>query len=80
MIFPMLKFLKEQSVRTCTIIVPLIFPRPVWWPFLMHHCKQKVFLGKKGDKRVLKIPTKKGFIIDEKGLKFDLLVARVMFP
>ena len=80
MIFPMLKFLKEQSVRTCTIIVPLIFPRPVWWPFLMHHCKQKVFLGKKGDKKVLKIPTKKGFIIDEKGLKFDLLVARVMFP
>ena len=77
MIFPLLKFLKEQNVCKCTIVVPSMFPRPIWWPFLMDHCKEKVVLAKKGDIRILKIPSKKGFVDDEKGLKFDLIVVRL---
>ncbi|XP_062591418.1 uncharacterized protein LOC134252891 [Saccostrea cucullata] len=79
MIFPLLSLLKEKNVKHCTMVLPIFQEKPVWWPFLHAHCISKTVLGRKGDVRVLKVPTSKGFINDVKGLKNDLGVFRLQF-
>ena len=79
LVFPLLKFLKEQRLQQCTVILPRPYPLPIWWSFFIDHCIQKVVLGKQGDVGILNIPSKNGFVEDIKGLKFDLLVTRLSF-
>lgn len=35
LIFPLLNFLKSTGVRLCTMVVPLSYRKPIWWPFLL---------------------------------------------
>ena len=52
---------------------------PIWWPVLNSHVSASVLLGKPGDRRVLYIPTKKGFIRDKIGLKHEMRAFRLHF-
>lgn len=73
MIAPVLKFFEECEVRHCTIVVPDMRPRPAWWPALQGRIRDTIVLGRKGQVGVLFVPSKKGYIKDDFGLKWDLL-------
>lgn len=79
LVFPVLCLLKEQKVKRCTIIVPIVHPRPVWWSLLVDYCESYLMLGEKGDKTILLIPSKKGYISDKIGLKWELRACRMNF-
>ena len=79
MIFPVLAFLREQRMSGCTCVLPDFQPRPQWFP-LLEDCKvSSVVLGEKGDRGVLRVPTKRGFVEDGKGLKWSLIAYRLSF-
>lgn len=60
------------------MIVPLSYPKPIWWPFLLSCRHDSLVLGRKGDKNVLLIPSKQGFTPDTKGLVWDLEASRLL--
>lgn len=78
LIFPLLCFLEEQGV-SCTLIVPQMTPVPMWWPKVEKSSVSSVVIGRKGQKGVVKVPSKKGFIVDEVGLRWPLVAFRVSF-
>jgi hypothetical protein len=78
LIFPVLNFLEEQGVA-CTIIVPKMIPLPIWWLKLESYSVGCICLGLKGEKGVVKIPSRKGFVLDSVGLKWPLFAFRVSF-
>lgn len=78
MIFPVLKFLVEQGVA-CTVVVPKMNPLPIWWPKLEIYSVGSVCLVLKGEKSVVRIPTKKGFVVDLVGLRWPLFAFRLSF-
>ena len=51
----------------------------IWQPIIQAHCEKSVLSGKLGKKGVIKIPSKKGFFLDNKGLKWDLVAYRLSF-
>lgn len=79
LIFPLLCLLEEQGVSRCTLVVPELKPIPVWWPKLMSYSVGSVCLGEKGEKGVMLVPSKKGFVYDSFGLSWRLLAFRVSF-
>lgn len=60
-----------------TIIVPEIYPRPLWWPELMARSANRVVIGVKADLNVLLSPTKHGFA--PISCPFTLWACRVSF-
>lgn len=78
LIFPLLCFLKEQSV-SCTVVVPELYPVPMWWPMLTSCSSTSILLGARGQKGVVKAPSRKGFVVDEFGLRWPLWAFRVSF-
>lgn len=78
LVFPVLSLLREQGI-SCTIIVPEMRPLPIWWPILKYYSVESVCLGMKGDKGVVKTPSKRGFILDKVGLRWSLFAFRVLF-
>lgn len=78
LVLQILCLLKEQNVKECTMVIPVIQPRPVWWPMISSNVSY-ILLGVKGDKNVLQIPSPKGFMFDKKGLKWELRAYRVKF-
>ena len=78
LIFPLLCFLEEQGV-SCTLVVPQMSPVPMWWPKIERSSVGSLIIGKKDQKGVVKIPSKKGFITDEVGLRWPLVAFRVSF-
>jgi hypothetical protein len=79
LITPLLKFLEVRKVTVCTMVVPLIIPRPVWWPLLSSRVVGSVKLGEKGDRETLIVPSKQGFIQDKVGLRWSLIAVRLQF-
>ena len=79
MIFPLVSFLKEQHVRGCTLVAPLLQSFPIWWPILQSYCIRSVLIGRLGEKCVIKVPSKRGFVLDNEGLKWDLEAYRLSF-
>lgn len=79
LILPVLSFLEEQKVKGCTMIVPEMYPYPVWWPKLCRFSASNFCVGKKSELGVVKIPTKKGFVVDNRGLKWALYAHRLVF-
>lgn len=61
------------------MVVPLSYPKPIWWPFLLSCRHDSLVLGRKGDKNVLLVPSKQGFTPDTKGLVWDLDSSRLLF-
>ncbi|CAG2202351.1 unnamed protein product [Mytilus edulis] len=76
LIFPLLCFLKEQSV-SCTVVVPELYPVPMWWPMLTSCSSTSILLGARGQKGVVKAPSRKGFVVDEFGLRWPLWAFRI---
>ena len=37
MIFPVISRLKEQGIRYCTLVAPVLDTVPIWWPVLQAH-------------------------------------------
>jgi hypothetical protein len=60
-----------------------VFPcddvKPVWWPVLCNSLMDHFIIGKKGELNVLLLPSKKGFVCNKVGLKYDLWAARLSF-
>lgn len=79
LIHPVLLFLKEQKVGLCTCVLPLIKIVPVWWPLVQKHVIQSLELGARGDKGVIRVPSRKGFITDNKGLRWQLVAFKLLF-
>ena len=78
LILPILCLLEEQKV-SCTVVVPKIQPLPLWWPKLETHSTGSFCLGEKGQKGVVYVPTRKGFVHDGVGLRWALFAFRVSF-
>ena len=78
LIFPVLCLLEEQGVE-CTIVVPEMIPIPIWWPMLKKYSTASMRIGGKGQKGVIRIPSKKGFVLDETGLRWPLIAFRISF-
>lgn len=51
----------------------------LWWLFLVDYCESYLMLGEKGDKIILFILLKKGYIFDKIGLKWEFRVCRMNF-
>lgn len=79
LILPILCLLREHRLPRCTLVVPSMTPKPVWWPLLMSFCIASIKLGGKGDKNILMCPSKLGFTHDRVGLKWDLKAYRMDF-
>lgn len=79
MISPTLKFLVQSNVWRCTIVVPVLSPKPVWWPTLLRYTVDSFLVGLAGERGILRIPSKSGFVGDMKGLSWDLLASRLVF-
>ena len=59
LVFPLLKYFEESALRQVTVILPSIFPRPVWWPMFCFYSQSSQVLGEFGEKGVLYFPGKK---------------------
>ena len=77
-IFPLLSFLKEQKV-VCTIVVPELYPVPIWWPKLRDASVGSFCIDKTGQLGAVKIPSKRGFISDRVGHRWPMFAFRVSF-
>ena len=78
LIFPLLSFLKHQGV-SCTIVVPELKPLPLWWPALRNSSPESLYLGLRGQKGIVKVPCKSGFVLDNVGLRWPLIAFRLKF-
>lgn len=79
LILPLLAYLKEQNVKHCTMIVPCMVNKPVWWPVFYRFLVDYFVLAKKGDNGVVLFPSKKGYVTSKFGLAFDLWAAKLTF-
>ena len=70
----LIKFIVEEKFR-CTVVFPDFSPCPSWFPFLVDNSEQIIVIGFKGDRGVLRYPSKHGFISDKRGLPWNLLCA-----
>lgn len=78
MILLVLKFLEEHGVA-CSVVVPKINALPTWLPKLEINYVGSVCLGLKGEKGLVRIPTKKGFVVDLVGMRWPLFSFRLSF-
>ncbi len=76
---PLLCYLGAAGAKRCTLVIPDLVPRPVWWPLLTSMSADRVVIGRKGQKGVILVPTKRGYVPDEFGLKWDLMACDVVF-
>ncbi len=72
-----LSYLRESRAQSCTLVVPDLVPRPCWWPILKKWATGSIILGNKGQKGILWVPTKKGYVQDNFGLRWDLLAFKL---
>lgn len=63
----------------CTIIVPMMEPLPIWWSELLANSVGPFCIGVNGEKEMVKIPSKNGFVLDDIGLRWPLFAFRVLF-
>lgn len=76
MVIPLLKFVVENDIL-CTIIVPIDQAIPIWFPAYFRSINDAFIIGHKGQKGILKIPTKQGFVHDKYGLSCNLWAIRI---
>lgn len=68
-------FIRQEGL-TCSLVFPLTFPIPAYFPVVTMHAVEIVALGGCGEKGIVEYPSKTGFTPDKKGLPCPLLVAR----
>jgi hypothetical protein len=54
---------------SCTLVVPEFKPIPIWWPRLVSNSIHSVCIGEKGEKGMIMVPSKRGFVYDSFGLR-----------
>ena len=64
---------------SCTLVVPEFKPIPIWWPRLVSNSIHSVCIGEKGEKGVIMVPSKRGFVYDSFGLQWRLHAFRFSF-
>lgn len=79
MVAPILSFFKERHLGVCTVVLPVWAVKPFWWPMVELWAKHTLVLGMKGEKGILKYPSKKGWVLDSWGLPCDLVAFRMTF-
>ena len=57
---PVLQFLYRFGIPF-TVVVPVNFPRPSWWPELMARSSAGICLGALGDMGFLQAPSRSGY-------------------
>ena len=78
-ISPVVTYLQESGVSCCTVVIPDMYPRPVWWPVVWAKVTKFFVLGESKEKGILEIPSTKGYISDSKGLTWRLYVCKLLF-
>ena len=71
----MVPHLLRYAIRESLPLTLLVFkesPCPLWWPILVAHSLKMRKIADKGEKHVILLPSKQGFIPDEKGISADL--------
>ena len=77
LVLAVIKFIIENNL-TCSIVIPVGCITPSWMPSVGMFVKDAFVLGHAGQKKVIKLPTKKGFVHDKFGLKHNLWVLRII--
>lgn len=57
----------------CTVIVPIDDATPVWFPAFSPSINDAFVIGHKGQRGILKIPTRQGYVHDKYGLSCNLM-------
>ena len=78
MIEAVLLFVASMGIP-CTFVAPTIHPCPIWWPLIHQYKISTLLLGVRGQKGVLSFPSRKGYVRDKRGLKWDLVAYRLSF-
>lgn len=75
----MLSKVAEKFLYVQSCILRYSQPVPVWQP-LVERCKiSSVVSGWQGEKGVIRVPTKNGYVLDKKELKWALTAYRLTF-
>ena len=73
---PAIKFIIENKL-TCSAVIPADYVTPAWMPSLSDRIQDAFLIGHKGDKGVINVVSKKGFVDDKFGLQNNLWVIRI---
>ena len=76
LILPVLRFIIESGI-CCTVVVPSVANMSIWLPSFQEYITDAFIIGFKGQKNILRYPTKKGFVDDKFGLPWNLWVLRI---
>ena len=76
LLVPLIKFIDECRID-CTVVIPAYDITPVWMPVVADMTQDALLLGLKGQKGVLRYPTKKGYVRDKYGLPWNLWALRL---
>ena len=79
LITAVISYLEEKAVRGCTVLVPRNQVVDMWWPKLARCSRDCRLLAHRGEKGVLILPSKDGWVVDSRGLAWDLYAVRVGF-
>ena len=77
LLWPVLSFVKENKL-TCTVVIRLNEVTPAWFPAFINLIQDAILVGVKGQKNVLKYPSKKGYESDKYGLPWNLWAVRII--
>ena len=72
-----LAYLKGKHVTNCTVVLLVTRVLPSWYTMVLHSKQDVLLLARKGDTRVLWYPTKRGWVLDQCGLQWDLWAFRL---
>ena len=76
LLVPLIGLINECQI-VCTVIVPAYDITPVWMPLIVGMMQDALILGLKGQKGVLRYPSKKGYVPDRYGLPWNLWALRL---
>lgn len=79
MILTVLNFLVQSKVKCCTMVVPKMESSSIWQPTLSMYSKHALCLGLRGQRDVVMLPSKRGFVPDRLGLSLPLIAHRLWF-
>lgn len=71
-----LKFIVDNRL-TATVVLPMGHIIPCWLPDIFPHIQDAFVLGCKGEKGIISVPSRSGFIASQVGLRDNLWVIRI---
>ena len=77
LISPVINFIAECKIN-CTLIVPAFKLTQIWQLSLADMIIEAVLIGSKGQKGILRYPSKRGYVSDKIGLPFNIWAVRFL--